>query len=151
MPAPNLHYPDIQRHIAEGARVEMPTDIATLVRDIRSQKFPDVARVGTAGSFFKNPLVSDEVFAAVRAQYPEMPGYAAGAHVKVPLARILDHVLNLRGYALGPVRLFERQPLVLVAEQGATAHDVDALADEVAQKVYDATNIEIEREVQKLS
>jgi UDP-N-acetylenolpyruvoylglucosamine reductase len=46
------------------------------------------------------------------------------------------------------VRLFERQPLVLVAEPGATAEEVDALAEEVAERVRVATGIMIEREVE---
>ena len=70
--------------------------------------------------------------------------------VKIPLAYILDKVLGLRGYGNGHARLFENQPLVLVADRDAHASDVDALANDVAQKVFDATGITIEREVRSI-
>ena len=80
-----------------------------------------------------------------------MPGFPVEGGMKIPLAWILDNVLALRGYSRGPASLFEPQPLVLVAHEGARAEDVDALANDVAQKVFDATRIRIEREVQSLA
>jgi UDP-N-acetylmuramate dehydrogenase len=137
--------------------------VAKAVRAIRAAKFPDLSKEGTAGSFFKNPSVSAAAFEALRARYPELPGFPVGAvcdaksaasaeprMVKIPLAFVLDRILGLRGYRLGAARLFEKQPLVLVADRGASAHDVDALADDVARKVFDAISIAIEREVRAL-
>jgi UDP-N-acetylenolpyruvoylglucosamine reductase len=49
------------------------------------------------------------------------------------------------------VRLFDNQPLVLVTEEGATEKEVSALADAVAEKVFNATGIKIEREVRSLA
>ncbi|MDE1874877.1 MAG: UDP-N-acetylenolpyruvoylglucosamine reductase, partial [Patescibacteria group bacterium] len=58
-----------------------------------------------------------------------------------------DKVCGLKGYARGLVRLFEKQPLVVVAEKGATAADIRALTTDVSNKVKQATGIEIEPEV----
>lgn len=169
-------YPDLEKARAAGARLETPADIATAVRAIRAAKFPKLeweqgawllAEGGTAGSFFKNPVIPGDAYEALRMRYPGLPGYraaglareprhgASGASdadsgVKIPLAYVLDKVLSLRGYRLGAARLYESQPLVLVADRGAQARDVDALADDVAKKVFDATGIAIEREVQSL-
>lgn len=147
-PRPELSYPDLAARIASGADLGTPTLIAEEVRAIRAQKFPDLAVFGTAGSFFKNPVVTAKEYDALRTTYPELPGFTTAQGIKLPLAWILDHALSLRGYAKGPVRLFERQPLVLVAENGALAHDVDVLADDVAARVHAATGLTIEREVQ---
>ena len=68
--------------------------------------------------------------------------------MKVSLAWLLDHALSLKGFAHGRVRLYQHQPLVMVAAEGATAGDVDALACEVARRVQTATGIAIEREVE---
>lgn len=147
---PRVSYPDLARLIEEGRTLISPTDIADAVREIRSRKFPDLATCGTAGSFFKNPIVSAEAYALLKERYSGIPGYVTGGSVKVPLAWILDNVLELRGYARGPVRLFERQPLVLVTSDGAHARDVDVLASDVTARVQDATGITIEREVRSL-
>ncbi|HWU24674.1 MAG TPA: UDP-N-acetylmuramate dehydrogenase [Candidatus Paceibacterota bacterium] len=149
-PRPMLSYPDLQARVNEGIGLSTPLRIAEEVRAIRARKFPDLSVLGTAGSFFKNPVITPEAYVRLREHYPELPGFETEKGVKVPLAWILDHALSLRGYACGPVRLFEKQPLVLVAEAGATARDVDALADDVAQRVHAATGIVIEREVQTL-
>ncbi len=127
-------------------------NIRDAVLAIRREKFPDLAIEGTAGSFFKNPIVSKEVAAALVAKYPHMPTFALpeAAGVKIPLAWLLDQVLQLRGFSVGGARLFEHQPLVLVASRGASSADVRTLASEVQQKVSDAFGIRLEKEVQEM-
>ncbi len=151
--APHIEYPDILARKGQGSTLTTSKEIAEVIREIRSKKFPDLVLVGTAGSFFKNPIISEETYAALRAAYPELPGFPQAENktkVKVPLAWILDHILHLRGYTKGLVRLFEKQPLVLVAEHNATATEINSFADEIAAKVKEATGIQIEREVQSL-
>lgn len=147
--APRLAYPDLARLVDEGRVLETPLQIAEAVRGIRAGKFPDLAEWGTAGSFFKNPILSREAADALAARFPGLPQFSvAEGKVKVPLAWILDKALQLRGYEKGAARLFERQPLVLVARAGARAEDVDVLAKEVALRVQEATGIVLEREVE---
>lgn len=150
-PNPHLGYKDVAKLVADGAVLDTPEKIADAVRAIRAKKFPDLSVLGTAGSFFKNPILSEEAYAALRARYPELPGFQGPTGIKVPLAWILDNVLSLRGFSATHVRLFEAQPLVVVAEQGARAEDVEALAQEVATRVFDATGITLEWEVRKVS
>lgn len=147
---PQLAYADLARAKESGVSLATPAEVGDAVRAIRARKFPDIRIEGTAGSFFKNPIITDDAFRMLAVRYPDMPSYPAAGGVKVPLAYVLDRVLNLRGYRMGPVRLFEAQPLVLVADAGASAADVDRLASDVAKKVFDATNITIEREVRSL-
>jgi UDP-N-acetylmuramate dehydrogenase len=146
-PAPRLGYADLARLRDAGEPLETPAEIAAAVRAIRARKFPDLSREGTAGSFFKNPHIPSGAYAALKEKYPELPGFPAGETVKVPLAWILDRVLNLRGFREGRARLFEAQPLVIAADAGATSGEVMALAERVAEKVKEATNIELEWEV----
>lgn len=149
-PRPNLSYADVARRLAEGAVLDTPMAIAREMRDIRAQKFPDLSVHGTAGSFFKNPTISSDAFAALHEKYPELSGFETEKGIKIPIAWIMDHVLFLRGHTIGPVRMFERHALVVVADPGATAHDVEVLANDVAKRIYDATKINVEREVQSL-
>lgn len=146
---PDLSYPDLVRARAEGVPLATPADIACAVRAIRAKKFPARQDEGTAGSFFKNPVVSRETFDTLCRRYPDLQGFLQeNGDMKVSLAWVLDHILGLKGYAHGAARLYEAQPLVIVACEGASAADVDALAREVAEKVSVATGISIEREVE---
>ena len=148
---PKTRYADLTRRIDSGEILDTPEAVGEAVRAIRRKKFPDLTQFGTAGSFFKNPTIAAEQFTALQARYPELPGFVVPAGVKVSLAWILDHVLDLRGFRMGAAHLFQNQPLVLVADEGATARDVDTLANAVCSKVFDATGITIEREVRSLS
>jgi UDP-N-acetylmuramate dehydrogenase len=147
---PRVEYPDLAKLREAGERLKLPNEIAAAVRTVRSRKFPDLAEFGTAGSFFKNPIVTTETYAQLLEKYPGLPSFPQTHGVKIPLAWILDNVLSLRGYTMNHVALFERQPLVLVTHEGATSADVDALAMYVTEQVFNATGITIEREVRTL-
>jgi UDP-N-acetylmuramate dehydrogenase len=125
-------------------------EIREAVIRVRSKKFPDWTTVGTAGSFFKNPIIANEGFVELQQQYKDIPGYVQpNGEVKVSLGWILDRVCGLKGYRLGTVRLFEEQALVLVADENATAEEIDLFAKKIEEKVFEKTKIKIEREVKK--
>lgn len=145
---PRLSYKDLAVAAAEGADHGTPEAIGNMVRAIRARKFPDLKLVGTAGSFFKNPTIPLDTFEELKERYADIPGYPNEHGVKIPLAFVLDHALNLSGYTEGNVSLFAQQPLVLVAEEGATAGEVDAFADRITARVQEEIGINIEREVQ---
>lgn len=146
----NTSYPDVARIEAQGADLSTPEAVGRAIRDIRSRKFPDMSSVGTAGSFFKNPIISKQEYDILTEHYPDVPGFPYKERVKIPLAFILDRILGLKGFSVGGARLFEVQPLVIVVEAGGTACDVETLARIVTERVYEKTNIHIEREVQTL-
>jgi len=146
---PNIAYADLARARELGTPLATPREIVRAVRDIRALKFPSGAGEGTAGSFFKNPVISSAQAEALRERFPGMPLFPqGGGRAKVALAWLLDHALSLKGYAEGSVRCYEKQPLVIVAQSGATARDVHAFADSIAARVLTETGIAIEREVE---
>ena len=145
-PKPVLTYQDLLP-VAEEAKIDQSTVRKTVIA-IRSKKFPDWHTVGTAGSFFKNPIISNQHYQKLLLDYPELPGFPVGTEsTKVPLGWILDKACGLRGHAEGPVRLYEAQALVLVAEKGATAQAVEAFVSDIRMRVHETTGINIEREV----
>lgn len=149
---PNLSYKDLAAAERSGVPLKTPLEIAAAVRDIRALKFPDLSSVGTAGSFFKNPVLPRSEAEALARRYHGLPLFPqADEGVKLPLAWLLDHVLGLKGYAHGAARLFEKQPLVIVAERGASSADVEALAREVESRVAQELSIALEREVETFS
>lgn len=146
---PDRSYPDVVKAHAAGVPLSTPAEIARAIRAIRAKKFPHSPGEGTAGSFFKNPIVPSEQYASLAKQFRGLPAYPQeGGMVKLPLAWLLDHALHLKGHAIGPVRLYEKQPLVIVARVGATASDINTFARDIERRVFETTGLTIEREVE---
>lgn len=148
-PTPNLSYKDLhQLFEAKGIKEPTQREIRDAVIEIRMKKFPNLAEIGTAGSFWKNPIIEKEDYVKLNTLYPGLPSYPFGEKVKVSLAWILDHVCNLKGYTRGKARLFEKQPLVVVAESGSTSVEIRTLSEAVSGIVEGKTGIRIEPEVE---
>ncbi|MGD0328637.1 MAG: UDP-N-acetylmuramate dehydrogenase [Minisyncoccia bacterium] len=146
---PNITYPNLIRAQEAGTPLQTPSEIARAVRVIRSEMFSLTTKEGTAGSFFKNPIISNARAEQLSKRFPGLPLFPERDNmVKIPLAWLLDHALSLKGFSKGRVRLYEKQPLVIVARAGATAADVDAFARKIAERVLSMTDIVIEREVE---
>ncbi len=144
---PQITYKDLSRQFRA---VPAPSirEIRDAVCEIRKNKFPNWHVTGTAGSFFKNPRVDATVATLLRARYSELPLYEErDGRFKVALGWILDRVLSLKGFREGNVGLYEHQALVLVNHGGATADEVSAFSSHIMQKIFDETNICVEREV----
>jgi len=143
---PELAYADLAKHFSKPPTT--PALMREAVIAVRAQKFPDWHTMGTAGSFFKNPIITKTHYQELARRYPRLPQYPVSTtHVKVPLGWILDHVCKLRGVWRGAVGTYHDQALVLVTKTGATTTDIMAFADHVKNQVYHTTNITIEREV----
>lgn len=118
------------------------------VLSIRASKFPDITREGTAGSFFMNPIVSSDKADRIEARLPGLPRFVQLHNMeKISLAYMLDKGLQLKGYAIGGARLFEKQPLVVVAQLHTSSQDVQTLMCAVQEKVREEYGIDIEPEV----
>lgn len=149
----NISYKDLQAFFSATAnKNSAPTisEVRNAVLAIRSKKLPDPAKVGTAGSFFKNPIISAEKFAKLNAKFPDMPSFPEkNGNRKIPLAWVLDKICNLKGYREGAVGLYETQPLALVNYGGATASEIELFAKKVAALVQEKTGLVLEWEVNK--
>lgn len=146
-PQPVTHYPDVQAVVAE-VNILTQQDIRTAILQIRKRKFPNLAEVGTAGSFFKNPMVSRDAFHMLRSTFPDMPGHEVGDRVKLSAAWLIDHVAGARGARAGHVGTHDAQALVFVNYGGATASELKNFSAMIADKIKTKTNIVLEPEVQ---
>lgn len=143
----HLEYKDLRKYFENK---ENPTlhEVRDAVVDIRSRKFPDLSVVGTAGSFFKNPIVTQAHYDVLRAQFGDVPGYAmSDGFIKIPIAWFLDR-LGWKDTRRGNVGTWSAQPLVLVHYGSGNSDELLALADEIIEDVRTRTGITLEREVQ---
>lgn len=127
----------------------MPTtaqEVRDAVIDIRRHKLPEVGEIGSAGSFFKNPVIDLKQFTSLKEQYPDMPCYEEGDGFKVPAAWLIEQC-GWKGKRMGGAQVYEKQPLVIINANHATAADIVALAQSVVDSVYKQFGIKISPEV----
>ena len=144
-PAPNLSYRDLERYFFRK-EVTLP-EIREAVLGIRKSKFPDISQMGTAGSFFKNPIVAAEVFKEMDAGMPGIPHFALpDGRIKVSLGYILEK-LGWKGIRKGNAGVFERQALVLINLGNASSGEIRELATQIMDDVYKKIGVQITPEI----
>ena len=152
-PQPKLDYGGVRK--ALGDREPSPQVIRDTIIGIREQKLPDPKEIGSAGSFFCNPVIDREHFERIVAiakaengpDY-EVPHYDVGEKVKVPAAWMIDQC-GFKGMRLGGAQVYPKQPLVIVNATGtATPEEIVALEQRVIGTIKDKYGIELHPEVE---
>lgn len=138
---PALRYPDVKNYFA--GRNDQPSlaEVRQSIIEIRSRKgmviVPDDPDCRSAGSFFKNPILSAEAFAKLEAAAGERPPSfpAANGNVKVPAAWLIEHAGFQRGYAKGRAGISSKHTLAIINRGNATAQEVLDLVAEIQAQV----------------
>lgn len=148
---PRVAYADLKRYFQDSAAPTLCA-VSQAVREIRRRKGmyivagdPDCR---SAGSFFKNPVVSAEHYARIVAKEgTEIPKYPAGDEaVKIPAAWLLERAGFHKGYALGEAGISSRHTLALVNRGGAKATDILMLRDRIIAAVEERFGIHLDPE-----
>ena len=145
-PVPRLGYGALEQEVERlgGPSLE---NIRQAVISIRDSKLPDPDVLGNAGSFFMNPVITEQDFNIIRSSYPDVPSYpAAGGLIKVPAGWLIEKT-GWKGRSLGPAAVYEKQALVLVNKGGATGADIKRLADTIIEDVRQKFGITLSTEV----
>lgn len=123
-------------------------EVATEVKTIRNSKLPDPAEIGSAGSFFKNPVVNKYYYEEeVLGRCPDVPCYPIDDHhVKVPAGWLIEHA-GLKGKRIGGAEVYPKQCLVLCNAEDARAEDVTSLCKLVKETVLEKFGIQLHPEV----
>lgn len=142
---PDISYRPLKLAFENKASFTSSELIEEVIR-IRSSKLPDPAKLGNAGSFFKNPVVSKDKFDALKGKFPELVGYSVSeGEVKLAAGWLIDQA-GLKGFTLGPVGMHKDQALVMVNHGGATRADVEKLMRHVQEQVHDVYSVSLEHE-----
>lgn len=144
-----LSYPDLARHagIAMAGGAVTPRQVFEAVCEIRRAKLPDPAELANVGSFFKNPIVDAKTFRKLRDLHAGIVAYPVddGAHFKLAAGWLIERS-GWKGRRLGPVGMHERQSLVMVNHGGASARDIQVLADVIRAEVATRFGVHLEQE-----
>ena len=157
--SPILEYGNLRETLLSRCPCPTPSDVREAIISIRRTKLPEVSDVGSAGSFFKNPVVSREVFGNVvrvsgrdEASVPHypVPGPGGEPWVKIPAAWLIDQC-GWKGAVRGGAGVWPSQPLVIINASGeASPEEILALEECIRMSVSDRFGIVLSPEVEHI-
>ena len=147
-PQPHLDYGNLRQALA--GKEPTPMNIREAVIAIRKQKLPEPEELGSAGSFFKNPIITHEHFQTILQQEQKMeaeiPHFETVDGIKIPAAWLIEQC-GWKGMRQGGAQVYEKQPLVIVNTGNATAQDIITLAADITKSIEKRFQITLHPEV----
>jgi UDP-N-acetylmuramate dehydrogenase len=150
-----IAYADLKKYFAGWTEKPTLANVRDAVRKIRAGKGMLITAgdddCRSAGSFFKNPILSAEQYEALTARAAaknlQIPSYPAlDAQKKVSAAWLVEHSGFSRGYGNGSVGISRKHALAIVNRGNATAADVVALKEDIQQRVDEIWGVLLEPE-----
>lgn len=153
-PAPVLDYGHVKSRLKEDQAIT-PLVMRETIMAMRSEKLPEVDKVGSAGSYFKNPVLDNASFDNLlrrceEEQLANPPFFEVNEGIKVPAAWLIDKS-GLKGVAKGEASTWQQQPLVIVNTRGKAAPaDIIALEHHIIDTVQQKFGVTLVPEVEKV-
>lgn len=144
----NTSYGAINEILKEqGVDVPSVKSVSDAVIAIRRSKLPDPSKIGNAGSFFKNPSATAELYDVLKKEYPSLPSYPApdGLH-KIPAGWLIEQS-GWKGKTFGNIGVHQHQALVLVNYGGGEGEKIWELAMNIRASVKEKFEITLQPEV----
>jgi UDP-N-acetylmuramate dehydrogenase len=145
----NTKYKDIQAYFDDSDKALNLKNLANAISEIRASKLPDWRMLGTAGSFFKNPIVSKSVSRLITTKVPnlvvfDIPG--DDTHVKLSAGQLIE-LAGFKGYKKWFAGVYDKHALILVNHGWATGQDIADLAGEIQDRVQKLFSVSLSPEV----
>ena len=143
----HLEYGPVRQRLTEQG-IEHPTasDVSQAICSIRSEKLPDPAVLGNAGSFFKNPLVPAALVTRLKAEFPDLVAYAQpDGQMKLAAGWLIERA-GWKGFREADAGVHKLQALVLVNYGAATGLQLLELAQRIQQDIWQRFQVELEME-----
>lgn len=153
---PALSYPGVMKYFEvassatrrKGGIIENPSlkQIRKAIINIRKEKLPNPKEFPNVGSFFKNPIVLNEIAYKIIEEYPNAKFFALkDDFTKIPAGWLIENA-GLKGESFGNVSVYSKNALVLVNNCNATSEDVLRAKNEIIKAVKEKFGIELEQE-----
>ncbi len=144
----HVEYGAIKDVLAERGITDLSVKaISDAVISIRQSKLPNPATIGNAGSFFKNPEISINLFEKLKVEYPEIPSYPINENnVKVPAGWLIEKA-GWKGYKEGNIGVHAKQALVLVNFGNGTGMQIKILSEKIQRSIFEKFGIKLQTEV----
>lgn len=146
-PLLNLTYPALRAALAYIAEADItPQHVSAAVIDTRQAKLPDPAVIPNVGSFFKNPVIDQAQFDALKIANPAIVSYPAAVNqVKLAAGWLIDQA-GWRGREVGGAVVHEQQALVLTNPLKSSGQAVLELAELIKESVFEQFGVMLEME-----
>jgi len=143
----HLDYGPVRQRLEEqGIKDPTPVHVSKAICAIRSEKLPDPAVLGNAGSFFKNPLVPADVAVRIKQAHPGLVAYPQpDGQVKLAAGWLIEQA-GWKGFREGDAGVHALQSLVLVNYGSASGHDLLNLAQRIQADVLERFGVTLEME-----
>lgn len=145
----SLTYGNLEAELAGCPQIDLDA-VRRAVITVRRRKLPDPEQLGNAGSFFMNPVVSENRFAELKSKHPDMPFYPAEGGVKIPAGWLIEQC-GFKGKNYGQASVYEKQALVLVNRGEADGSEIALLADLIMETVANRFGIGLTPEVKYIA
>jgi len=144
----NTSYGAIEKELeAMGVTDVTIQAISQAVINIRSSKLPDPAKIGNAGSFFKNPEILRGNYEALQKDFPGIVGYELdNGNVKLAAGWLIEQC-GWKGQTFGDAGVHKNQALVLVNYANAKGREIYDLSQRIMDSVKEKFGVVLEREV----
>jgi UDP-N-acetylmuramate dehydrogenase len=147
-PVFNTSYGAIQQELNKMGVKELSIQaISQAVINIRSSKLPDPKEIGNAGSFFKNPEITNAKYDILKSHFPDIVAFPlANGNVKLAAGWLIEQC-KWKGYRNGDAGCYPKQALVLVNYGNAKGEEIFKLSEDIIQSVKEKFDVELVREV----
>ena len=113
------------KEVVKGMKNITVSSIREAVLDIRKDRLPDWKKLGTAGCFFKNPVITEHKYMEINKTYKDIPKFKAEeGFVKISLGYVIEKICELKEFRIGDVGLYKKHSLTVVNFKKATSSEI---------------------------
>ncbi len=147
-PVINLNYSALKDELQKmNLKAITIRDVSEVISNIRRAKLPNPEILGNAGSFFKNPEVTEADYLKLNKEFGELNGYKiANGNYKISAAWLIDSC-GWKGKSLGNAGVHSKQPLVLVNLNNASGSEILELSSQIKKSVFEKFGVTLYEEV----
>lgn len=144
--SPDTQYKALSDALAQqGITTPTARQLADIIASVRWSKLPRPEETGSAGSFFKNPIVSPEQYQQLLNQYPDIVAYPSGDQYKLSAGWLIDRA-GWKGRTMGRCGVYPKQALVLTNLGGCTGNEILTLSDAITSDIQNKFNVTLQKE-----